>query len=109
MVGGYNSTPRYPEIDWAPEEPVNAVEVRELLASGATLIRNPASRFSFVRQDKGVLLFVDGECFECEGEVADFAESLCASDSITLHPDLTDAQEVITGLLNQGSLAVDDD
>ncbi len=108
--GGYNSTPKYPEIDWVPEEPVSDTEVRELLASGATLIRNPASRFSFVRQEGGVLLFVDGECFERKAIVAPFSESLCASDSVTLSPELAksiEAIELIAALLNHGALAVD--
>lgn len=106
--GGYSSTPKYPEIDWAPEETVSEDQVHELLASGATLIRNPASRFSFVRQDEGVLLFVDGECFECADETADFAESLCAADSVTLQPAFaksTDVTELIAELLNQGAMA----
>ncbi len=108
--GGYSSTPKHPEIDWAPEETASENDVRNLIASSATLIRNPASRFSFVRQDEGVLLFVDGECFECAGETASFAESLCAADSVTLNPELaksTKAIELIAGLLNQGALAVD--
>ena len=107
--GGYNSTPKYPEIDWTPDVVVDADEARELLAGGAALTRNPASRFSFVRQENGVLLFVNGECFECAGEVASFAETLCSSDRVTLHSDLIEAQDLITRLLNQGSLAVDDD
>jgi 50S ribosomal protein L16 3-hydroxylase len=109
--GGYNSTPKYPEIDWAPEETFNVGEVRELLAGNATLIRNPASRFSFIRQSP-MLLFIDGECFECAGEVAEFAEMLCAADRIIVSSALAksvEATALVTALLNQGSLAADDD
>ena len=110
--GGYNSMPKYPEVDWAPEVAIDTDEARKLLASGETLTRNPASRFSFVRQDGGLLLFVDGECFECEGERADFAERLCAAESITISRSLTKfaaVADLITQLLNQGSLALDQD
>ena len=47
--GEYTTTRKYPEVDWAPEEPIGTEELREILASGAALLRNPASRFSFVR------------------------------------------------------------
>lgn len=102
--GGYSSTPKYPEMDWAPEEAVSENEVRDLIARGTPLIRNPASRFSFIRQNEGVLLFVDGECFECAGETATFAERLCAEDG----PSVASGNAtIIAQLVNQGSLAFD--
>jgi 50S ribosomal protein L16 3-hydroxylase len=107
--GEYNSTPKYPEQDWAPEERVEAVELHAALAREETLHRNPASRFSFVRQSAGgVLLFVDGACFVCTGEVAAFAETLCAQDQVLVDAELlkSDAvMEMITQLFNQGSVA----
>jgi 50S ribosomal protein L16 3-hydroxylase len=108
--GEFNSAPQYPEIDWSPEELFDAGAVQQLLASGATLVRNPASRFSFVRQELGMLLlFVNGECHECAGEAIAFAEALCASESIALQPERassTHVSELIVALLNQGSLAL---
>jgi 50S ribosomal protein L16 3-hydroxylase len=107
--GGYSSTPKYPEVDWGPEEPAGIEDVRAMLAGGALLSRNPASRFSFVRQEAGaVLLFVDGECFECAGETAAFAETLCAQDRVGVDPALRDsdsAMALIAALFNQGSVA----
>jgi 50S ribosomal protein L16 3-hydroxylase len=106
--GTYNSTPKYPEIDWSPEEPFDTTELHERLAAGDALCRNPASRFSFVRQDADVLLFVDGECFDCEAATAPFAESLCAKDMLTVERELLQSETVIaliTQLLNQGSVA----
>ena len=107
--GGYNSTPKYPDIDWQPEAPVGAPELREALARGEPLCRNPASRFSFIRQDAGgVLLFVDGGCFECTGETDALAEALCAQDRVTLDPEFTNSNAAITllaQLFNQGSIA----
>lgn len=109
--GQYSSTPRYPDMDWRPEEPVGIESLHESLASGVPLSRNPASRFSFIRQDaRPVLLFVDGQCFECVKETAEFAESLCARDRITLDPGLTNSEPtmaLIAALFNQGSVALD--
>ncbi len=104
--GGYNTTPKYPEVDWSPEEWASVDDVRELLAGGAKLTRNPASRFSFIRQGGGVLLFVDGECFECSGNGTAFAEALCAEDELSVGAG--DA-ELVTQLINQGSVAFEDE
>lgn len=107
--GEYSTSPKNPEIDWQLEQPVTGEEVREALKNGDTLIRNPASRFAFVRQDDGGLsLFVDGNCFECAGDLAMFAEALCAQRSLV--PDsalagVSEVQAVIVDLINQGSVA----
>jgi 50S ribosomal protein L16 3-hydroxylase len=102
--GQYSSTPRYPDLDWRPEEPIEAAELRERLATGTPLARNPASRFSFIRTGGDeVSLFVDGECFDCTGETAGFAEQLCAQNAISA--DRPEAVELIATLINQGSIA----
>jgi 50S ribosomal protein L16 3-hydroxylase len=107
--GGYTSAPKYPEVDWGPEEPVGVEDLRKMLAGGAPLVRNPASRFSFVRQDaEAVLLFVDGECFECAGETSAFAEMLCARDRVDADRASKytgSAMTLIATLFNRGSLA----
>ncbi|MGB5778060.1 MAG: winged helix domain-containing protein, partial [Allopontixanthobacter sediminis] len=72
------------------------------------LQRNPASRFSFIRQNGGLLLFADGECFECRGETAELAELLCAHTAIVVEENFirsASAIDLITRLYNQGSLA----
>jgi 50S ribosomal protein L16 3-hydroxylase len=76
------------------------------------IYRNPASRFSFMRQDKSVWLFVDGQCFECADETKVFAEQLCAQDRIKIESSLLQsdtAMTLIATLFNQGSLAFGDD
>jgi 50S ribosomal protein L16 3-hydroxylase len=81
------------------------------LADGLALARNPASRFSFIRNDAELLLFVDGECFECHGETAAFGERLCAEDVIHVAPELARSEAVqtlIVQLINQGSIAFED-
>lgn len=109
--GGFNSTPKYPEIDWRPEEPASIDDVREYLADRSALARNPASRFSFIRNDAELLLFVDGECFECHDKMAAFGEQLCAKDVIDVAAEFAGSEAVhtlIVQLINQGSVAFED-
>lgn len=110
--GLYNSLPKYAEADWRPEEPTSHDAVRALLVEGAPLRRNPASRFSFIRQHPTVLLFVDGHCFDCTGDTAALAEQLCAGPTIAVDPTLAASVPVVTliaSLVDQGSLAFDDE
>ncbi len=106
--GRYNSTRKYPDLDWRPDEPMGADHLRALVANEALLSRNPASRFSFVRRDaEAVLLFVDGECFECSGKTAALAERICAHPHFTIDDETADcdqAMELFASLFNQGSL-----
>ena len=88
--------------------------LRKALAQGAELERNPASRFAFVAQEAGaVLLFVDGECYECSGVAAGFAQAICARERLVVDRVIAageEAKALIVELLNQGSLAfVEDD
>jgi 50S ribosomal protein L16 3-hydroxylase len=111
--GSYASQPKYPEIDWCPEQPLSQNEVRALLAEGAILNRNPASRFAFIRQDSGALvLFVDGAAYDCAGDVATFAELVCAGLDVAVPTALAarpDVVELATTLINHGSLAFEAD
>lgn len=104
--GTYNSRPKYPEVDWRPEEPVTQAEVRAWVADGLPLRRNPASRFSFVRTEEGVMLFVDGENFDCAGAASGLAQALCVGD-IDEVPEDDEAIRLVTALVNQGSAAFD--
>jgi 50S ribosomal protein L16 3-hydroxylase len=104
--GRHSTEPKYPEMDWRPEQPIGEEELRQRLASGALLCRNPASRFSFIRSGSGsILLFVDGECFDCTGEAAAFAERLCAQDQVSAD---TSAAALIEALIDRGSIAFED-
>ncbi len=109
--GEYTSAPKYPEVDWNPEEPADSGKLQVWIANGEPLTRNPASRFSFVRAEGGaVLMFVDGECFETVGDAAAFAEMLCAQDGMVVDPSLTQseaAMALLVRLYNQGSIAFD--
>ena len=109
--GEYNSTPRYPETDWRPEKPIGSEQLRELLEAGHPLIRNPASRFSFVRPDESkLLLFVDGQSIVCEDIVMLVAEKLCAQERFNADPEWLNSNRVmalLADLYNRGSLAFD--
>ena len=109
--GGYSSTRKYPEIDWSPEDLVSETDISAQLKAGVFVSRNPASRFSFLRQDDAtILLFVDGTSFHCEDSCATFAENLCRADTTELPAQEVPnepLQQLITALINQGSIALD--
>ena len=111
--GQYNTTPKYPEIDWSPPEPLTLDEVTAMAAAGLPLCRNPASRFAFTSTDSGeVLLFVDGRCFECIGAAAQFAQDICAQDNPALPAAMEqpgDCADLLLALCNQGSVAFDEE
>lgn len=104
--GRYNSTPKYPDVDWTPDAPISAAGLRKRLTAEGALHRNPASRFSFVREPG--LLFVDGRSFDYDNAIAALVEDLCARDRLAVGPDLLQsdaAMELLAGLFNAGSVA----
>jgi len=103
------SQPKYPDVDWRPEEAVTLAEVKALLADGLGLCRNPASRFAFIRQPgEAVLLCVDGQTWDCPAPLAPFVMRLCAETNIELGMDEpAEAVTLITALINAGALAFD--
>lgn len=111
--GRYSTTPKYPEIDWQPEQAIGLEDLRSVLGRGVQLVRNPAGRFSFVRQGaSSLLLFANGQCFECENLTASFAETLCAHSHFAGHPQFVTSGptlELIAELVNQGWLAFDEE
>ena len=110
--GRYNSTPKYPDMDWSPDEHAAQTELQERLKQGEALLRNPASRFSFIREEGTVLLFADGECYACEGDAGSFAETLCAHARVVVTAQQAQSDHVkslITTLFNQGSITFADE
>ena len=108
--GAFRTAPKYPDADWRPARPIKAAAMRQRLASDA-LHRNPASRFSFIRQgEAAVWLFVDGECFDCRDASAAFARQICAHQAVMIDPQVLasdHALTVIVQLYNQGSVSFD--
>ena len=109
--GGYITEQKDDRVDWAPED---AITADDLLGAGAGLVmleRNPAIRFSFIRQGKdAVLLFVGGARYTCHGAAAEVAQGICAQASFALgHETLRDpgVEELIVDLINRGYLAPD--
>lgn len=107
--GLHASRPKYAEADWRPDAPTPLEEVTALLADGTPLIRNPASRFAFLREEGGVRLFVDGHDFACTGDTAALAERLCAGPPVTPASASPAALTLIAALIDQGSLAFADE
>lgn len=109
--GAASSTRKYPDIDWRPEEPLTIKDVREAIEQRVELQRNPASRFAFVREGGDALaLFIDGETFECGADTCPLAETICATDTLTLDTVSDTGCELLLALCNMGSLAfVEDD
>ncbi|GAA4050552.1 cupin domain-containing protein [Parerythrobacter jejuensis] len=109
--GKYATAPKNDIVDWGPDEAVSASEVEQALRAGAALVRNPASRFAYVRQDQGlILLMVDGEAHECAGDTVAFAEALCAQPYIAIDASQSASQStqgLIRTLINQGCIAFD--
>jgi 50S ribosomal protein L16 3-hydroxylase len=109
--GTFNSTPKYPDMDWRPEEPVTPEELRAAISAQVPLARNPASRLAFVADGKDALmLFADGICFDCVGETAALARDLCAADSLVLDAAIAGspaAVDLLAQLCNQGCIAFD--
>ena len=107
-IGAFVTTPKDERIDWSPEEPVS---LGDLVQSDTAFQRNPASRFSFIRQsDDAVMLFVDGRGCLCEGVAARAAERICAQMRFCLAEEtMADPQvaELIVDLVNRGCLAPD--
>lgn len=98
--GAFNSTPKYADIDWRPETPVEADDVRDAITGQVALLRNPASRMVFIATGTDMLtLFADGQNFDCTGETAALARALCADDSLILDSALASAPAVVDLLI----------
>ena len=110
--GEFITAPKNDELDWALDEPASPEALAARAASGASLERNPASRFSFIRHGAGVVtLFVDGVSHRCSGAAAEFAEQLCANTRLSLDAELVawpPGAALILDLLNRGSLGFED-
>lgn len=110
--GASTSTRKYPETDWSREHPLDTDDLRHAIAQHLPLERNPASRFTFLREADATLLFVDGETFECTDDTAWLAQALCADDAIIVPKAASDAAlDLVLALCNMGSVAFasDDD
>lgn len=109
--GQFSSTPKYPDVDWRPEEPLSIEKLIETISAGNSISRNPASRFSFIQHGTELLsLFVDGHCFKCSEQAAKFAQKICAHASFAINHDLLssdDTMSLIAALYNQGSIFID--
>lgn len=106
--GAHITVPKDERIDWAPEEQICAADLIGGDAEPIRLERNPASRFSFIRQgDAAVTLFVDGQARQCSGPAAAVAVQICGAQ-FALEPEMLadpDVASLIVDLVNRGCLA----
>ena len=101
--GQWNSEPKYPDIDWSPEEQVEPTD----LHAGTVLVRNPASRVSFIRETASAVLFANGEAFDCSSELA---ETIAGQERFAVSETLSaDASALLAALINQGTLGFADE
>ncbi|MXO74946.1 cupin domain-containing protein [Altererythrobacter aerius] len=109
--GAYSTSPKLHAAEWEPEAPLSPRDVRAMIERAIALVRNPASRFAFVRRDGGEIdLFVDGRAYPCAGPAAAFAEMLCASEQTVVPAALRACDEIVdllAHLANSGSVAFD--
>lgn len=107
--GEYNSEPKYPDIDWSPDEVASESVMARLIDNGVEFERNVASRFAYIAVDGGVVLFVDGTSYDCVGEVAELAKSICGSVRFEVDPQIAKLDkglELLVQLFNKGSIGV---
>ena len=106
--GKYMSDPKSENND-APEDSIDSIdELLEEIQAGATLYRNPASRFAYMIEDNSPLLFIDGNDYSVS---ASFTEALCKDriiNSDLINAATTVEQQLILDLYNNGCIYLDD-
>ena len=108
--GRLATAPKNDLIDWRPEETADARQVAAQLDDGAAILRNPASRFAFIRTGEDeVHLYVDGEGARCTGHAARFAAELCASPRLANVQANAEVTQLLVTLCNRGCVAFEED
>ena len=107
-LGEYVTDPKYPDIDQTPEDTITLEQLQNALTDGDLLLnRNEGSRFSYYSLGENkVLLFADGESFECDGESSQLAQVLCQTPHLVINQgDWSEqALTLLVSLFNQGSV-----
>jgi 50S ribosomal protein L16 3-hydroxylase len=105
---------KYPELSNASAEPLSCAELMRELEAGEVLLRNPASRLAWARQEDGAELYADGHLLPCSPALLPLLPALC--DPFTEPLDWLDAwlasaegRQLITDLFNHGCLYLADD
>ena len=113
FFGKYVTEPRYPERIH-PAEPATLFELQKLIKNSpypAVFSKNPGSRFAYFLDQGRLTLFVDGEQLQCQPDQLVLIQQLCETpwpEPLALEGSLRSDldQELITGLVAQGSLFV---
>lgn len=99
--GRYNSETKYPHLTPQVTEIENG-----FIHNGASIVRNPASRFSYIVQENKIILFVDGQQYICTPEHILSVQLLCGQEPIIMAPNMP--MNIINALINNGALAPQD-
>lgn len=106
--GEYVTDPKYPELDQSPEDQIDADQLADALAQGElAFVRNEGSRVSFVEQnDDQVLLFVDGQSYECKGGSVQLAKLMCQTPNLIINQGewAQEQLELLVSLYNRGCI-----
>lgn len=81
-LGQFLSAPKYGIADATETQPENVITI------GAQIIHNPASRFAY--SDDGRSLYVDGEHYHCDDDLAFFAKKLCRYEALMVEQNMSD-------------------
>lgn len=110
--GCHVTLPRHPEQIFPVNPQTTESSLRQLFRRGATLRKNPFSRFAFTRDHKELNLFADGKCYSCPVDSLACVQILCTpgdSDPNLTKMMLKDRKltRIMLDLFNDGSLEID--
>ncbi|MFW2372644.1 MAG: JmjC domain-containing protein [Gammaproteobacteria bacterium] len=99
------------DLQQPQEDEIFTIEqLAQYTQAGEQLIRHPASRFAFTRNESGAILFIDGEDYDVSLE---FASALCQQRELDLNELLpickADEQTLLIEFYNQGKLYLADE
>lgn len=114
--GRFMTTPKYPDLVPVADNQLDPDALRQALAQGLQLVKNPSSRFAFTQRTGNAELYVDGHAIACPASLTNLLPGLCETsmdtaafaafcDSLLLAGD--DGAALLARLYNQGSLLPD--
>ncbi len=103
-LAGFISTYRQAHAAAPPPDTIDAAELHKKLAAGATVFRNPWSRFNWIERDGRARLFAGGDAHDCRVELA---TGLCELQPRVPASPGDDDITTLLGLLNAGHLVLD--
>ncbi|MBL4820137.1 MAG: cupin domain-containing protein [Gammaproteobacteria bacterium] len=114
--GCYVTTPKYPEKVVEIASAVTGESLRDIIKlqeQPIELTKNSSSRFAYFVVEEQVRLYVDGECFLCQGNRIDLIQGLCdlpwtQALSADEYFRWQDTRKLLASLISQGSILLSD-